>query len=111
LQSQKVRILSVATPFELSGPVSSGHSVQSEIPQSRYTSYTVAHEVPEARSLAIEHLRWAFSSSRLIDIDVQSDIMSDVSKYEAFEDLLTKAAADLGEKNVPIVLCECFFLE
>ncbi|OAX42283.1 hypothetical protein K503DRAFT_863198 [Rhizopogon vinicolor AM-OR11-026] len=106
--AQKVRVFSVAAPFELSGPVPSDHSVQSELSgilQSRYTSYTAAHEQPEARSRAIETLKWAFSNSRLIDIDVQCDIMSDVSKYETFEDLLTKATADLpADKKVPIVL-------
>jgi len=109
---QNVRLLSVATPFELSGPVPSDHSVQSElssIPHSRYTFYTASHEEPGARSRAIEILRWAFSSSRLIDIDVQSDIMSDVSKYEVFEDILTKATADLpGDNKIPIVICEHF---
>jgi hypothetical protein len=102
----------VATPFELSGPVPSDQSIESEssgIPQSRYTSYTTAHEELEVRSRAVEALRWAFSNSRLIDVDVQSDIMSDVSKYEAFEDLLTKVTADLpGDKKVPIVICKCF---
>jgi hypothetical protein len=103
----------VATPFELSGPVPSDQSIESQlsgIPKSRYTSYATAHEELEVRSRAVEALRWAFLNSRLIDIDVQSDIMSDVSKYEAFEDLLTKVTADLpGDKKVPIVICKCLF--
>lgn len=110
---QYVRILSIATPFDLSAPVPSDRSPQSVlsgIPQSRYASYAAAHEGPEARSQTIETLKWALSNSRLIDIDIQSDIMSDVSKYEVFEDLLTNATADFGDKNVPIVLCEPFLL-
>ncbi|KAG0706090.1 hypothetical protein DFH29DRAFT_202999 [Suillus ampliporus] len=104
---QNVRVLSVAAPFELSGPIPSDYSAHSDpsIPQSLYTSYAAAHEEPEARSQAIETLNWAFSNSRLIDIDVQSDVMSNVSKYEMFEDLLMKATVDLpGDKKVPIVL-------
>lgn len=105
--TQNVRILSVATPFELSAIPSDypDHSESSGIPQSFYTSYAASHEAPEARSQAIETLRWAFSNSRLVDIDVQSDIMSNVAKYEAFEDLLMKATAELpGDRKVSIVL-------
>ncbi|KAG1881423.1 hypothetical protein C8R48DRAFT_766456 [Suillus tomentosus] len=105
--TQNVRILSVATPFELSAIPSDypDHSESFGIPQSFYTSYAASHEAPEARSQAIETLRWAFSNSRLVDIDVQSDIMSNVAKYEAFEDLLMKATAELpGDRKVSIVL-------
>ncbi|KAG1737617.1 hypothetical protein EDB19DRAFT_1636796 [Suillus lakei] len=88
--TQNVRVLAVVAPFELGGPIPSGYSDHSEssgIPQSLYTSYAASHEAPEARSQAIETLKWAFSNSRLIDIDVQCDVMSNVAKYEAFEDL------------------------
>lgn len=105
--TQNVRVLSVAAPFELSAIPSdySDHSESSGIPQSLYTSYTASHEAPGAKSQAIETLKWAFSNSRLVDIDVQSDIMSNVAKYEVFEDLLMKATADLpGDRKVPIVL-------
>ncbi|KAG1890387.1 hypothetical protein F4604DRAFT_1710317 [Suillus subluteus] len=87
--TQNVRVLSVAAPFELSAIPSdySDHSESSGIPQ------------------LIETLKWAFSNSRLVDIDVQSDIMSNVAKYEVFEDLLMKATTDLpGDRKVPIVL-------
>ncbi|KAG2119509.1 uncharacterized protein F5147DRAFT_749964 [Suillus discolor] len=105
--TQNVRILSVATPFELSAIPSDypDHSESSGIPQSFYTSYSASHEAPEARSQAIKTLRWAFSNSRLVDIDVQSDIMSNVAKYEVFEDILMKATAELpGDRKVSIVL-------
>lgn len=106
--TQNVRVLAVVAPFELGGPIPSGYSDHSEssgIPQSLYTSYAASHEAPEARSQAIETLKWAFSNSRLIDIDVQCDVMSNVAKYEAFEDLLMKATTDLpGDRKVPIVL-------
>ncbi|KAG1815961.1 uncharacterized protein BJ212DRAFT_1272154 [Suillus subaureus] len=105
--TQNVRVLSVAAPFELSAIPSdySDHSESSGIPQSLYTSYTASHEALGAKSQAIETLKWAFSNSRLVDIDVQSDIMSNVAKYEVFEDLLMKATTDLpGDRKVPIVL-------
>jgi hypothetical protein len=105
--TQNVRVLSVAAPFELSAVPSdySDHSELSGIPQSLYTSYTVSHEAPEAKSQAIETLKWAFSNSRLVDIDVQSDIMSNAAKYEGFEDLLMKSTTDLpGDRKVYIVL-------
>ncbi|KAG2368338.1 hypothetical protein BDR07DRAFT_1448241 [Suillus spraguei] len=105
--TQNVRVLSVAAPFELRVIPSDylDHSESSGIPQSLYTSYAASHEAPEARSQVIETLKWAFSNSRLVDIDVQSDIMSNVAKYEVFEDLLMKATTDLpGDRKVPIVL-------
>ncbi|KAG2146476.1 uncharacterized protein EDB93DRAFT_1086261 [Suillus bovinus] len=105
--TQNVRVLSVAVPFDLSAipPDHPDLSESSGIPQSLYTSYTASHEAPEARSQAIETLKWAFSNSHLVDIDVQSDIMSNVAKYEVFEDLLMKATAELpGDRKVNLVL-------
>ncbi|KAG2150462.1 hypothetical protein DEU56DRAFT_851000 [Suillus clintonianus] len=100
-----VRVLSEAAPFELGGPIPSDYPEPSGIPQHLHTSYADAHEAPEARSQVIETLKWAFSNSRLIDIDVQSDVMSNAAKYEVFEGILVKATNDIpGDKKVPIVL-------
>ncbi|KAF7361806.1 hypothetical protein MVEN_00524800 [Mycena venus] len=91
-----VPILSLMVPFELQAaqhglpPYTSGLS----IPLSFSTSFSKA--TPEA----VASLKWALSQGRPVDIDVRT-ALSD-SAFEGFEDLLSKAIADLP--SVPPII-------
>lgn len=53
---------------------------------------------------SVASLRWALEQGRPVDIDIQAPL-SEPQDLDAFEDLLTKAMADLP--NVPpIILCQ-----
>lgn len=53
---------------------------------------------------SLPSLRSALELSRVVDLDVQGDITADQPLWDSFEDLLTKATADLP-KPTPLVLC------
>lgn len=52
---------------------------------------------------SVENLKWALQQGRPVDIDVHADITSE-DVFESFEDLLSKAMADVSHVP-PIILC------
>ncbi|KAJ7076395.1 hypothetical protein B0H15DRAFT_790678 [Mycena belliarum] len=96
-KEQEIPILSLMVPFDLQGAQSNlPHYVTGlSIPISLSTSFSKS--TPEA----IANLKWALSQGRPVDIDVLA-ALSD-SAFEGFEDLLSKATADLPSLP-PIVL-------
>lgn len=109
-----LQILSVSVPFPLNGtPPTEPPSclLGTNPPITLSTTFTSA--APEA----ITNLRWALEHSRVVDVDVQSDVMASVaiggsSLYDTFEDLLTKATSPgphtPEKKRTPIVLSNIF---
>ncbi|KAJ7497398.1 hypothetical protein FB451DRAFT_1211335 [Mycena latifolia] len=93
-----VPILSLMVPFDLQTaqselpPYVSGSS----IPISLSTSFSKS--TPEA----VASLKWALAQGRPVDIDVLT-ALSD-SAFEGFEDLLSKATADLPSGAPPIII-------
>jgi hypothetical protein len=77
--------------------------LSSKIPVSLCTVYK------ETTEHSIASLRWALQQGRPVDIDIQADMNNAEKVWEALEDLITKATADL-EKPAPIVLSLSFHL-
>ncbi|KAH7925944.1 hypothetical protein BV22DRAFT_1112023 [Leucogyrophana mollusca] len=100
------QVLSVLLPFKLD-------AVPSEIPYLPTSSKiptTLATTFVTATPQAAESLNWALQHSRVVDVDVQADIMANDPLWETFEEVLTKATKDLPDdkKGVPIVLSNIF---
>ncbi|KAJ7091284.1 hypothetical protein C8R44DRAFT_955517 [Mycena epipterygia] len=94
-----VPILSLMVPFQLATAQQELPSYVSglSIPISLSTSFSQSN--PEA----IASLKWALSQGRPVDIDVQAALSE--SAFEGFEDLLSKAIADL-QSVPPIIVCD-----
>ncbi|EGO00008.1 hypothetical protein SERLA73DRAFT_52686 [Serpula lacrymans var. lacrymans S7.3] len=95
-------VLSLLVPFSLDGPVPteppSHLSDSANVPTALTTTFV------NAAPQGIDNLRWALKHSRVVDIDVQGDIMGNETVWETFEELLTKATVDLDVRGTPIVL-------
>ncbi|TFK44800.1 hypothetical protein BDQ12DRAFT_717949 [Crucibulum laeve] len=91
------QIVSLVLPFDIDNPDTSLEAVlsNSSVPISLSTVFTKS--TPEA----VAGLRWALERNRPVDIDIQATLSDSV--LEGFEDMLTKATADL-ENTPPIIL-------
>ncbi|KAF9066170.1 hypothetical protein BDP27DRAFT_1331067 [Rhodocollybia butyracea] len=94
LAATNIPIVSVMVPFSLDSP---------DRPSSLPTKYPFSFTTVFTRTgpNSVENLKWALQQGRPVDIDIHADLTDDM--FESFEDLLTKATADVSPVP-PIIL-------